>query len=231
MSKIPIWHEVLWNNTCIHFWIQLRLFGDSLRNDRFFTIVSFIASVMSLGMIAINRYFYIVKWNTYYKTFSKRKPLLYATAVWVYSIFLASHPLLPGKSYCFVHWPSDVYFMYFMITVCFCGPLQIQRSFLIMSGVFDEKGLLASDWNFIPLNWDLFTCKILLVLRINRKTQSPLYEINISVIRKSVPWDHSFKLPLLQGQWSDNTYVFVFVFTRRTNTYTTFNYQFNNIRL
>ena len=42
----------------------------------FFTLLSFIASVMSLGVIALNRYFYIVKWNTYTKTFSKNKALL-----------------------------------------------------------------------------------------------------------------------------------------------------------
>ena len=99
----------------------------------FFTILSFIASVMSLGMIAINRYFYIVKWNTYTNTFSKRKALFYGVAVWVVSISLASPPLfgwseynfIPGKSYCFVYWPSNVYYMYFMITVCFFGPLSV----------------------------------------------------------------------------------------------------------
>ena len=97
----------------------------------FFTILSFIASVMSLGMIAINRYFYIVKWNTYTKTFSKRRALLYGVAVWVVSISLASPPLfgwaeyrfILGKSYCFVYWPSNVYFMYFMIAACFFAPL------------------------------------------------------------------------------------------------------------
>ena len=99
----------------------------------FLTILSFIASVMSLGMIALNRYFYIVKWNTYKKTFSLKKSFLYAAAVWVVSISLASPPLfgwaeyrfIPGKSYCFVYWPSNVYFMYFMITVCFFGPLSV----------------------------------------------------------------------------------------------------------
>ena len=97
----------------------------------FSTMLSFIASVMSLGMIAINRYFCIVKWNTYTNTFSKRKALLYGAAVWVISISLASLPLfgwaeyrfIPEKSYCFVSWPSNVYFTYFMITVCFFGPL------------------------------------------------------------------------------------------------------------
>lgn len=83
----------------------------------FFTILSFIAPVMSLGMNAINRYFYIVRWNTYSKTFTWRKTLLYAAAVWAVAIFLASPPLLgwaeycfiPGKSYCFVYWPSNVF--------------------------------------------------------------------------------------------------------------------------
>ncbi|XP_078348462.1 melatonin receptor type 1B-B-like [Oculina patagonica] len=108
------------------------LFGDTACVALgFFTFLSFISSVLSLGMIAINRYFYIVKWNTYTKTFSKKKALLYAAAVWAVSISLALPPLfgwaeyrfIPGKSYCFVYWPSNVYFMYFMITVCFIGPL------------------------------------------------------------------------------------------------------------
>ena len=99
----------------------------------YFTMLSFIASVMSLGMIAINRYFYIVKWNTYTINFTKTKALLYAAGVWFLSMSLASPPLLgwaeyrfiPGKSYCFVYWPSNIYFMYFMITVCFFGPLLV----------------------------------------------------------------------------------------------------------
>ena len=87
------------------------VFGDAACEALgFFTILSFIASVMSLSMIAINRYFYIVKWNTYTTTFSKRKAMLYGAAVWIVSIALASPPLfgwaeyrfIPGKSYCFV---------------------------------------------------------------------------------------------------------------------------------
>ena len=96
-----------------------------------FTILSFIASVMSLGMIAINRYFYIVKWKTYSHTFNKKKVCLYGAAVWIASIFLASLPLfgwgkydfIPGKSYCFVDWGVNIYYAYFMIAVCFFGPL------------------------------------------------------------------------------------------------------------
>ena len=99
----------------------------------YITILSFIASVMSLAMIAINRYFHIVKWNTYNNTFSRKKASVYVAAVWVVSISLACPPLfgwaeyrfIPEKSYCFVYWPANVYFVYFMITVCFFGPLLV----------------------------------------------------------------------------------------------------------
>ena len=99
----------------------------------YITILSFIASVMSLAMIAINRYFHIVKWNTYNNTFSRNKASVYIAVVWVVSMSLACPPLfgwaeyrfMPEKSYCFVYWPSNVYFLYFMITVCFFGPLLV----------------------------------------------------------------------------------------------------------
>lgn len=99
----------------------------------FVTIVSFISSVSSLGLIAVNRYFYIVKWQTYNTTFSTARGSLYAVLVWVFSIALASPPLIgwagyrhiPSKSYCFVYWQSDVYYMFFMISTCFFGPLTV----------------------------------------------------------------------------------------------------------
>lgn len=99
----------------------------------FLTILSFIASVMSLAMIAISRYYYIVMWKTYRNSFTKRRALIYGAMVWFMSISLASPPLfgwaeyrfIPGKSYCFVYWPSNVYYMFFMITVCFFGPLSV----------------------------------------------------------------------------------------------------------
>ena len=123
----------------------------------FFTILSFIASVMFLGMIAINRYFYIVKWNTYTTTFSKKKAMVYGAAVWVVSISLASPPLfgwaeyrfIPRKSYCFVYWPSNVYFMYFMITVCFFGPLSVMAFsyYNILAFTRDVKKKVANARN------------------------------------------------------------------------------------
>ena len=108
------------------------IFGDSACVFfGFITILSFVSSVMSLAMIAINRYYYVVQWKTYRSIFTPRKSVLFTAAVWLISLFLSFPPLfgwaeyryIPGKSYCFVFWPSDVYYMYFMITICFFGPL------------------------------------------------------------------------------------------------------------
>ena len=99
----------------------------------FTTMLSFVSSVMSLAMIAINRYYYVVQWKTYPASFTPKKSILFAGVVWLISLLLSLPPLLgwaeyryiPGKSYCFVSWPSDVYYMYFMLTICFFGPLTI----------------------------------------------------------------------------------------------------------
>ena len=97
----------------------------------YFTILSFIASVMSLGMIAINRYFYIVKWNTYTINFTKTKALLYVAGVWFVSMSLASPPLFGWAEYRFI--PENP-------TVSFTGPrtctpciLWLQFAFLVLS--------------------------------------------------------------------------------------------------
>ena len=123
----------------------------------FLTILSFIASVMSLAMIAINRYFYIVKWSSYNETFTKRKALMYGVAVWVISISLASPPLfgwgeyrfIPGKSYCFVDWTSNIYYSYFLIAACFFGPLSamVFSYYNILKFTSDAKRKLSASRN------------------------------------------------------------------------------------
>lgn len=40
-------------------------------------------------------------------------------------LIVLSCRFIPSKSYCFVYWPSDVYYMYFMIAICFFGPLSV----------------------------------------------------------------------------------------------------------
>lgn len=127
----------------------------------FLTILSFIASVMNLGMIAINRYFYIVKWSIYRDIFTTKKALFYGVAVWIASITLALPPLfgwaeyrfIPGKSYCFVYWPSNVYYSYFMIFVCFFGPLLVAAFsyYSILSFARKTKRRVANCRNNHPL--------------------------------------------------------------------------------
>ena len=99
----------------------------------FTTMLSFVSSVMSLAMIAINRYFYVVQWKTYKSIFTPRRSFIFGSIVWLISSLISLPPLfgwaeyryIPGKSFCFVYWPSDVYYMYFMLTVCFFGPLSV----------------------------------------------------------------------------------------------------------
>ena len=113
---------------------QRWIFGDrACKLLGFTTMLSFVSSVMWLAMIAINRYYYVVQWKIYPSLFTPRRSVLFAGAVWSISLSLSIPPVLgwaeyryiPGKSYCFVSWPSDVYYMYFMLIICFFGPLSI----------------------------------------------------------------------------------------------------------
>ena len=97
----------------------------------FTNIISFIGSVMSLALLAINRYSFIVHWMEYASIFNRKKACLSIIILWVITILLAIPPLIgwsrysyiPGKSYCFVDWRADAYYMYFMLSICFFGPL------------------------------------------------------------------------------------------------------------
>ena len=113
---------------------QRWIFGDrACKFLGFTTMLSFVSSVMSLAMIAINRYFYVVQWKSYPAIFTLRRSVLFVGIVWLMCVLLSIPPLfgwaeyryIPGKSYCFVSWSSDVYYMYFMLTTCFFGPLSV----------------------------------------------------------------------------------------------------------
>ena len=113
---------------------QRWIFGDrACKFLGFTTMLSFVSSVMSLAMIAINRYFYVVQWISYPAIFTPRRSVLFVGIVWLMCVLLSIPPLfgwaeyryIPGKSYCFVSWSSDVYYMYFMLTACFFGPLSV----------------------------------------------------------------------------------------------------------
>ena len=97
----------------------------------FINIISFIGSVMSLALIAFNRYCFIVHWKEYASIFTRSKAVFSVVLMWLITLLIAMPPLIgwsrysyiPGKSYCFVYWPANVYYMYFMLSICFFGPL------------------------------------------------------------------------------------------------------------
>ncbi|XP_068744580.1 melatonin receptor type 1B-like [Montipora capricornis] len=131
----------------------------------FTTMLSFVSSVMSLAMIAINRYYYVVRWKTYHTIFTQRKSVLFGSTVWLLSSLISLPPLfgwadyryIPGKSYCFVFWPSDVYYMYFMLTICFFGPLTVMSVsyFHILKFTRQSRQRVEQhrEDNLKPYNW------------------------------------------------------------------------------
>ncbi|CAH1232143.1 DRD2 [Branchiostoma lanceolatum] len=105
--------------------------GDGVCTFLGFTnMITFVASVMNLAAIGINRFCIIVHYSKYPTYFDRRGTALTITGVWVLSILLAAPPLigwaeysyLPGQSICFCNWPSSVSYTFFMVAMCFGGP-------------------------------------------------------------------------------------------------------------
>ena len=97
----------------------------------FVNLLSLVASVMSLAMVSVNRYNFVVNWRTYHLNFTKTRCAVYVVCVWVFSGLLCLPPLFgwaeyrynAGQSQCFVNWSSSASYTMFMVLVCFFGPL------------------------------------------------------------------------------------------------------------
>ena len=71
------------------------MFGEFLCTlTAFLNLLSFVTSVMSLAMVRVNRYHFVVKWKTYQRNFSKRICAVYITLVWLFPGVLCLPPLL-----------------------------------------------------------------------------------------------------------------------------------------
>ncbi|XP_001640004.2 melatonin receptor type 1B [Nematostella vectensis] len=107
------------------------LSDDACKVLGFITIITFIASVANLAMIAINRYYYIVHWKSYKNCFNNKRAVAYGAIVWLFAILLSTPPLLgwgqygyvKEQSFCFVIWSANIYYMFFTVIICFFGPL------------------------------------------------------------------------------------------------------------
>ncbi|XP_071945610.1 tyramine receptor 1-like [Antedon mediterranea] len=99
----------------------------------FTNMLTFVASVMSLAAISVNRYAIIVSPQKYTKMASKRYTGYLILGVWVLSAMLAALPFLgwstyefiDNQSFCFCNWTEDQSYAFFMIGVCFGGPCSI----------------------------------------------------------------------------------------------------------
>ncbi|XP_033125570.1 dopamine D2-like receptor [Anneissia japonica] len=107
--------------------------GELLCKSLGFTnMLTFVASVMSLGAISINRYVIIVR-QKYASMASKKSTGILILGVWLLSALLASLPLLgwseyafiANQSFCFCRWTVEESYAYFMISMCFGGPCSI----------------------------------------------------------------------------------------------------------
>ena len=107
------------------------MFDESVcKLSAFLSLLSFVASVMSLAMVSVNRYHFVVKWRTYQCHFSWRRSAVYIAVVWLWSAFLCAPPLLGWARYrfisdqamCFVDWSASPSYMFSMAAVCLLGP-------------------------------------------------------------------------------------------------------------
>eukprot|EP00794_Sanderia_malayensis_P003307 gene3307-3792_t len=124
----------------------------------FINLLCFVASVMSLAAVSINRYFLICKRHIYSNAFTRLGTSLYIAFVWVFSVLLSFPPLVgwsrftfdEGKLICFADWKSSVSYMVFMIAMCFGGP--IAATLLSLFFILRMKRKVSN--NVIELNGD-----------------------------------------------------------------------------
>ncbi|XP_072031085.1 D(2)-like dopamine receptor isoform X2 [Amphiura filiformis] len=99
----------------------------------FFNMLTFVGSVMSLGVISFNRYVLIVHQPRFRKVYTRKNTGFMIAGVWLFSGLLACPPLLgwgiydylPQQSFCFCDWTTSVSYTFFMVGVCFGGPCSV----------------------------------------------------------------------------------------------------------
>lgn len=116
----------------------------------FINLLSFVASVMSLAAVSVNRYFLVCRSHLYSHIFSKTGTAIYIALVWCTSALISSPPFYGwsrfsynhGKSVCFADWQSSNSYMVFMIAICFCGPIAATVVSLLL--ILRVKGISES---------------------------------------------------------------------------------------
>lgn len=97
------------------------------------TLVPFLATNFNMTLIAVHRYFMIVRNNIYHKLFTWRNILLYVTTVWFVSILLAILPLFGlgryvynvGRSHCMVDWSYNQGYLILLQMISYSIPITL----------------------------------------------------------------------------------------------------------
>eukprot|EP00794_Sanderia_malayensis_P003309 gene3309-3794_t len=125
----------------------------------FVTLLSFVASVMCLAAVSLNRYLMVCHSRYYKRIFARKRRIVpYLLTTWLFSALISVPPLLgwgrfsyhPGKAVCFVDWSASISYMIFMIAICFCGPLFVTllSLYFILRTKRDNEDKLDGDNKF-----------------------------------------------------------------------------------
>ena len=111
------------------------MFGDSFCRFHGFGAFTFgLASLQTMGLIAVSRYFCVVKPETYVVLFKKRRALLYIAVVWCVALVGSVPPFFfnnnrfefqPGKAMCLYTFESNIAYTVFIECVYIAAPLTV----------------------------------------------------------------------------------------------------------
>ena len=151
----------------------------------FVTLLSFVASVMGLAAVSLNRYFLVCRWKMYTTVFTKLGTATYIAATWVFSLLISIPPLFgwgrfafdAGQSICFVDWSWSISYMIFMISVCFFGPLSVT----LVSLYFILKVKRETNYRVDSHKSDAELGEIALARRLERRRKTDKEERKITI--------------------------------------------------
>ena len=111
------------------------MFGESFcRFDGFAALTFSLASLQTMGLIAVSRYYCVVKPERYAVLFKTQRALLYSAVVWgvalvgsVPPFFMksAGYEFQPGKAMCFFTFERSIAYAVFLGSVYIAAPLSV----------------------------------------------------------------------------------------------------------
>ena len=132
--------DILMSTFCIPFSVVTLfhgrwMFGETLCRIHGFGAFTFgLASLQTMGLIAVSRYFCVVKPEKYAVLFKKQRTLLYIAVVWCAALFGSLPPIFikdgrfefqPGKAMCSYTFESNIPYTVFIECVYVAAPLII----------------------------------------------------------------------------------------------------------